>query len=165
MMNTELKPVEFGTFEFSATASLDDLWKIIDEESASRAYVYLLTTEKPIRYERGFSRIVYIGMAKKTWHEGPKEFGITLARLCDPKPYRSSGCDASTWERLRKRGNRFELHILQSSPSRVKDLEKTLLQKFRCDHGRLPLLNKNDGPPEQETGGAEEVIRQFAGGD
>jgi hypothetical protein len=165
MTNTELRPVEFGTFEFSAKVSLDELYKIIREDSSGRAYVYLLTTDKPVRYDRGSSRILYIGKAHKTWSEGLTEFAIRLGRLCDPEYYKTFRCDSATWESLRRRGNRYGLYLLQSSPSRVEDLERTLFKEFKLRHGRLPLQNIRDGTPKQEVPGAEEVIKQFAGGE
>jgi len=91
--------------------------------------VYVITTDKPLRYKKGSSHIAYIGETKK----GVERIASSLANKADTL--------------LTRWGVRhLVVRVVTCRPlQRIKTwkkLETALLLCFRDRHGQLPILNK-----------------------
>jgi len=92
--------------------------------------VYILAANKPVKYPRGRSRIVYIGTTKRGVRRVASSVATRAEGLFEGRGMRTVNAHLLTYTR-KSGGQKLWLK-----------LERAILFMFQYQYGRIPLLNK-----------------------
>jgi len=90
--------------------------------------VYFITTEKPLCYPKGKSRIVYIGQTEKNPMQALTSLAWSLLRMPELK--------------YRRPGNSLSVYFIPVGENiSARDLERAFIAVFSMPYGQIPIFN------------------------